>query len=91
MQEQKYPLFVLKIFSCTCVIVFFFQTPILCVDPGVDLSCIVKAVPTGSSTEKQEEQTHEVLQVSLELFTEHTLLIVKVSKISLCAHVSFHS
>lgn len=29
---------------------------------GVDLSCIVKAVPGGSSAEKQEEQTHEVLQ-----------------------------
>lgn len=29
---------------------------------GVDLSCIVQAVPTGSSAEKQEEQTHEVLQ-----------------------------
>ncbi|XP_059200162.1 armadillo repeat-containing protein 6 [Centropristis striata] len=29
---------------------------------GVDLSCIVKAVPAASSNEKQEEQTHEVLQ-----------------------------
>ncbi|XP_071383447.1 armadillo repeat-containing protein 6 [Centroberyx affinis] len=29
---------------------------------GVDLSCIVKAVPTISSDEKQDEQTHEVLQ-----------------------------
>ncbi|XP_042284683.1 armadillo repeat-containing protein 6 [Thunnus maccoyii] len=30
---------------------------------GVDLSCIVKAVPAVSSDDKQEEQTHEVLQV----------------------------
>ncbi|XP_068197129.1 armadillo repeat-containing protein 6 [Antennarius striatus] len=30
---------------------------------GVDLSCIVKAVPTVSSDEQQEEQAHEVLQV----------------------------
>ncbi|XP_034558962.1 armadillo repeat-containing protein 6 isoform X2 [Notolabrus celidotus] len=30
---------------------------------GVDLSCIVKAVPAVSSEDKQEEQTHEVLQV----------------------------
>ncbi|KAM3865671.1 armadillo repeat-containing protein 6 [Diretmus argenteus] len=29
---------------------------------GVDLSCIVKAVPTISSDDKQKEQTHEVLQ-----------------------------
>lgn len=29
---------------------------------GVDLSCIVKAVPTVSSDDKQDEQTHEVLQ-----------------------------
>ncbi|XP_039999623.1 armadillo repeat-containing protein 6 [Xiphias gladius] len=29
---------------------------------GVDLSCIVKAVPAVSYDEKQEEQTHEVLQ-----------------------------
>ncbi|XP_029380969.1 armadillo repeat-containing protein 6 [Echeneis naucrates] len=29
---------------------------------GVDLSCIVKAVPAVSSVETQEEQTHEVLQ-----------------------------
>ncbi|XP_005920536.1 armadillo repeat-containing protein 6 [Haplochromis burtoni] len=29
---------------------------------GVDLSCIVKAVPTLSSADSQEEQTHEVLQ-----------------------------
>nr|XP_020471771.1 armadillo repeat-containing protein 6 [Monopterus albus]XP_020471772.1 armadillo repeat-containing protein 6 [Monopterus albus]XP_020471773.1 armadillo repeat-containing protein 6 [Monopterus albus]XP_020471774.1 armadillo repeat-containing protein 6 [Monopterus albus]XP_020471775.1 armadillo repeat-containing protein 6 [Monopterus albus] len=29
---------------------------------GVDLSCIVKAVPAVSSDEKPEEQTHEVLQ-----------------------------
>ncbi|KAM4604730.1 armadillo repeat-containing protein 6 [Polymixia lowei] len=29
---------------------------------GVDLSCIVKAVPTISSDDKGEEQTHEVLQ-----------------------------
>lgn len=57
----------------------------------MDLSCIVKAVPTASSNEKQEEQTHEVLQVSLDFFTGHTLLTVKVSKISLCAHVFFHS
>ncbi|XP_074544562.1 armadillo repeat-containing protein 6 [Halichoeres trimaculatus] len=30
---------------------------------GVDLTCIVKAVPAVSSEKKQEEQTHEVLQV----------------------------
>ncbi|CAK6952455.1 armadillo repeat-containing protein 6 [Scomber scombrus] len=29
---------------------------------GVDLSCIVKAVPAVSTDDKQEEQTHEVLQ-----------------------------
>ncbi|XP_073347695.1 armadillo repeat-containing protein 6 [Pagrus major] len=29
---------------------------------GVDLSCIVKAVPAVASDEKQEEQTHEVIQ-----------------------------
>ncbi|GAA6234833.1 armadillo repeat-containing protein 6 [Lates japonicus] len=29
---------------------------------GVDLSCIVKSVPAASSDEKQEEQTHKVLQ-----------------------------
>uniref|UniRef100_A0A3P8SWL6 Armadillo repeat containing 6 n=1 Tax=Amphiprion percula TaxID=161767 RepID=A0A3P8SWL6_AMPPE len=29
---------------------------------GVDLNCIVKAVPAVSSEDKQEEQTHEVLQ-----------------------------
>ncbi|XP_051253512.1 armadillo repeat-containing protein 6 [Dicentrarchus labrax] len=29
---------------------------------GVDLSCIVKAMPAGSSDDKQEEQTHKVLQ-----------------------------
>lgn len=39
-------------------------TLILFVDVGVDLSCIVKAVPAVSSDDKQEEQTHEVLQVS---------------------------
>lgn len=37
-------------------------------DSGVDLSCIVKAVPTVSSDDRQDEQTHEVLQVSRELF-----------------------
>lgn len=73
------------------MIFFFFLTSILCVDPGVDLSCIVKAVPTASFNEKQEEQTHEVLQVSLDLFTGHSLLTVKVSKISLYAHAFFHS
>lgn len=57
----------------------------------MDLSCIVKVVPTASSNEKQEEQTHKVLQVSLDLFTEHPLLTVKVSKFSLCAHIFFHS
>ncbi|XP_042353457.1 armadillo repeat-containing protein 6, partial [Plectropomus leopardus] len=30
---------------------------------GVDLSCIVKAVPAVPSDDKQEEQTHEILQV----------------------------
>ncbi|XP_029930183.1 armadillo repeat-containing protein 6 [Myripristis murdjan] len=29
---------------------------------GVDLSCIVKAVPVSLSDDKQEEQTHEILQ-----------------------------
>lgn len=29
---------------------------------GVDLSCIVKAVPTSASHDKQEEQSHQVLQ-----------------------------
>lgn len=42
---------------------------IVCVNAGVDLSCIVKAVPTLSSADSQEEQTHEVLQVSLDLFS----------------------
>lgn len=42
---------------------------IVCVHAGVDLSCIVKAVPTLSSADSQEEQTHEVLQVSLDLFS----------------------
>lgn len=41
---------------------------IVCVHAGVDLSCIVKAVPTLSLADSQEEQTHEVLQVSLDLF-----------------------
>uniref|UniRef100_A0A3Q1EHJ8 Armadillo repeat containing 6 n=1 Tax=Acanthochromis polyacanthus TaxID=80966 RepID=A0A3Q1EHJ8_9TELE len=31
---------------------------------GVDLNCIVKAVPAVTSEDKQEEQTHEVLQVN---------------------------
>lgn len=35
-------------------------------DAGVDLSCIVKVVPAVSSDDNQEEQTHEVLQVSLD-------------------------
>lgn len=43
-------------------------TPILCVDAGVDLSCIVKSVPAAPSDEKPEEQTHEVLQVSPGVF-----------------------
>lgn len=46
----------------------------------MNLSFIVKAVPTVPSDEKQEEPTHEVLQVSLDLFNEHCLLIVKVHK-----------
>lgn len=29
---------------------------------GVDLSCIVKSIPTAGSNDKQEEQNHEVLQ-----------------------------
>ncbi|XP_016897676.1 armadillo repeat-containing protein 6 [Cynoglossus semilaevis] len=29
---------------------------------GVDLTCIVKAIPAASSDDKEEEQTHEVLQ-----------------------------
>lgn len=41
---------------------------LLFVDAGVDLSYIVKAVPTVSSNVKQGEQTHEVLQVSLNCF-----------------------
>lgn len=35
-----------------------------CLDSGVDLSCIVKAAPAAPSNEEQEEQTHEILQVS---------------------------
>lgn len=56
---------------------------------GVDLSCIVKAVPAVSSEDKQEELTHEVLQTldslrigedaasvaaDLKCFTEHCSL-----------------
>lgn len=41
---------------------------LLCVGAGVDLSYIVKAVPTVSSNEKQGEQTHEVLQVRLTVY-----------------------
>ncbi|KAF7661899.1 hypothetical protein LDENG_00251130 [Lucifuga dentata] len=37
---------------------------------GVDLSCIVKAVPAKSTDDKQEEQTHEVLQALDSLQTE---------------------
>lgn len=36
-----------------------------CVDTGVDLSFIVKAVPAVASDEKPEEQTHEIIQVSV--------------------------
>lgn len=42
---------------------------------GVDLSCIVKAVPAVSSDDKQEEQTHEVLKVSFEHFKESYTLV----------------
>lgn len=34
-------------------------------DTGVDLSFIVKAVPAVASEEKPEEQTHEIIQVSV--------------------------
>ncbi|XP_057712959.1 armadillo repeat-containing protein 6 [Corythoichthys intestinalis] len=39
---------------------------------GVDLSCIVKAVPTEPSDDKQQEQTHKILQTleSLRIATE---------------------
>lgn len=42
----------------------------------MNLSFIVKAVPTVSSDEKQEEPTHEVLQVSLDLFTKHCVYVL---------------
>lgn len=35
-----------------------------CLDSGVDLSYIVKAPPAAPSNEEQEEQMHEILQVS---------------------------
>lgn len=38
----------------------------------MNLSFIVKAVPTVPSDEKQEEPTHEVLQVSLDLFNVYS-------------------
>lgn len=56
----------------------------------MELSCIVKAIPTVSSNEKQEEQTHEVLRVSLDLFCEQGLLTVNISK-SHSAHMVFFS
>lgn len=56
----------------------------------MELSCIVKAIPTVSSNEKQEEQTHEVLRVSLDLFCEQGLLTVNLSK-SHSAHMFFFS
>lgn len=42
---------------------------------GVDLTCIVKAVPAVSSDDKQEEQTHEVLKVSFDHFKEKYTLV----------------
>lgn len=39
------------------------------VTAGVDLSFIVKAVPAVPCDESQEEQTHEVLQASINLFS----------------------
>lgn len=51
----------------------------LCVDTGVDLSCIVQAAPAVSFDGKQEEQTHEVLQVSLDLICEKGLLTINIS------------
>lgn len=44
----------------------------LCLNAGVDLSCIVKAVPVASS-DNQEEKMHEVLQVRLERFVKKSL------------------
>lgn len=57
-------------FFCELHVVLFVTalSLIVCVNAGVDLSCIVKAVPTLSLADSQEEQTHEVLQVSLYLF-----------------------
>lgn len=45
-----------------------------CLDSGVDLSYIVKAAPAASLNEEQEEQTHEILQVSLALLCKTCLL-----------------
>lgn len=39
-----------------------------CLDSGVDLSYIVKAAPAAPSNEEQEEQMHEILQVSFAPF-----------------------
>lgn len=39
-----------------------------CLDSGVDLSYIVKAAPAAPSNEEQEEQMHEILQVSFSPF-----------------------
>lgn len=50
---------------------------------GVDLSCIVQAVPASSSNEKQEEQTHEVLRVSPVLLCDQDLFSCNSTEISL--------
>lgn len=50
---------------------------------GVDLTCIVQAVPASSSNEKQEEQTHEVLRVSPVLLCDQDLFSCNSTEISL--------
>lgn len=44
----------------------------------MDLSYIVKAAPAETSTEKQEAQTHEILQVSLAPFFKKKMFPSKV-------------
>lgn len=62
---------------------------ILCVDAGVDLSCIVKAIPAVSSDDKEEEQTHEVLQVRPTCLIR-TILTVLVSVDQKTDHLNAH-
>lgn len=47
----------------------------------MDLSYIVKAAPAETSTEKQEAQTHEILQVSLAPFFLKKMFSSKVLNI----------